>query len=181
MAEMGLVDTTDWSSSKILSRDQRSMMFLLDVDVRSVQIAYHHFNRLRVSLSSELALPGERDLELFHHAQVYVCAVRRVSRLLEALYRSRGSLDEATAEVIYKVWRSRRAMLESYRDARDAIEHIDSEIRAGNKWSLMNLDHKRLMVTKTTGAEISGSNLQSVVDGRNQIVDAILAARRAGP
>lgn len=158
-----------------VSAEQYRWLFLLEQDIESVMIAYMHYHEAKLAIRNPVPFgmsvvgPGE----LIHYAKVFVCAMRRVARVLEAICANRSVFPESVGDDIRTAWRKRRKMLERYRGARDAIEHIDSEVSGRDAWQILNLEGDTLRVTEGVGAEISKKNVSSVVGAWNEIVWSI--------
>jgi hypothetical protein len=112
--------------------------------------------------------------QMFYQAKGFVCAVHRVAQLMQSRPGARVFPDPVS-DTIRLAWKKKREMLESYRDARDAIEHIDTKIRGRTSWFLMNLLNDRLMVTETDGAEVSEPVLRRIVDMWEEVIAGVKA------
>ena len=157
----------------------RARLHLLDQDVQSAQIALHLYRRARV-FSHEHSRSGGRPAvhlgahaAIFHHAKSFVCAMRRVARVMEGLVATRSMYPPSVAEAMRLQWRIRRAMFDSYTDPRNAIEHLDSALSGLTSYSIVNLCNDRLQVTDDVCAEVSQANLESAIKGREEILKAV--------
>src|SRR5581483_7608737 len=63
--------------------------------------------------------------QMFHHAKVFACAMRRFGRLREAATAKKMEYPANVAEAIKLAWKKARVFFDDYREVRDAIEHID--------------------------------------------------------
>ena len=75
-------------------------------------------------------------------------------------------------------------MFDTYRRARDVVEHVDSEVPGTTRWVLMNLYNDTLEATPQKAAAVSAKNLDAAVGARAEIVEALVkhmpAAGRTG-
>ena len=117
---------------------------------------------------------AELHRRMFHHARTFVVVMRRFSRLLEA---ATGRLREYPSEIgkaIKLSWRAAKPHLDTYRVARDAIEHIDGEI-TGTNHRFMNLRNDRLEVVEGIEVPISQSALDVAERAWKRIMYAVTA------
>jgi len=128
-------------------------LFLLRQDLQSLKFALDDFDAARARL-------GKRDDEafnqLFHHAKVFVCAMRRFARLLHAAHRARNEYPVNVAQALDLQWKSNRAFFDGYTRPRNAIEHIDGEITGANH-RFLNITNDYLEVVTGVGASVSGN------------------------
>ena len=117
---------------------------------------------------------GDRNAELMFHASCLVCAVRRAGRLLEALSRQRSLFKQPVADLINLEWRKKRAFFDRFVAPRDAIEHIDGEVRRDTRLSLFNLWGNKFHVTDDISVELTDDVLTTVQSVRDTIAAAIV-------
>ena len=173
---VNFVRSSDWLRGAKLTSEQTIRLTILDYDILSAQIAIDDFRRTKAVLNScdpgdELAIAIGRAI---HHAKGFVCAMRRIARVLEFMSSTRGVFPEPVATVVKSVWRKKKTMFESYITARDAIEHIDGETSPRPIWFVLTLVNDRLVVNKGKEAEVSDVNLRSALEARNEIVAALV-------
>src|SRR4051794_15140372 len=100
--------------------DGRTLFSLLNYDVESAAMSFQLFDeqlKLKFELRSGM-------FSLTCHAGNFVCAVRRVGRLLDRLAAS-GDLRRPVLDAIRLERKKKRAFFESFLEPRNAIEHID--------------------------------------------------------
>ncbi len=177
MSESPLVDSTDWLTTKDLNPALRIRLLLFDQDVQSVQLAYRDYRGTVERLSAYEGVGVDRAAlsEAFHHAKTFTCAMRRVARLAEDLQANRDRVNPDVGRDLKVTWRKKRALLEAYIKPRDAIEHIDGEVKGRTSWIMMNLSDDELRVTEDPqhAAPISGSAVNSVMSLREDILAAL--------
>ena len=175
---MRLVHPTEWSRGfPPLPPEWSVRLCLLDNDVQSVQLSFIDFlaSRVRTDLSPSPGVDLLSHAELFHHAKVFVCAVRRVARLAESLVAFRSTLPDTQADAIQLAWRKKAAFFAAYTDPRNAIEHIEEELAGRQRFVVMNLSEIGLHVTDDPShtAPISEEVVKQSVALRNELVSAI--------
>lgn len=176
---MRLPGSSDWLGKVNLWGENQVRLLLLDQDLCSAQIALDDYLALdqAAAPAAEAQVTAARRI---HHAKSFVCAMRRAGRMFEALSAHRSSLPGMVADAIQVEWRKKKTMFDSYVEPRNAIEHIDGEISGRSIWILVNLNNDRLEVAADKSAEVSKPNLEAAIDGRNQIVQALLAHMPSG-
>lgn len=148
---------------------------LLEWDLESLRIsladyfaAQHAVDRARFS-----PWPYQAGARMFHHAKVFVVCMRRFARLLESAKSKRHEYPREVGDAIDLTWRKSKAFFEKYREARDAIEHIDGEVN-GHNWRFLNLWGNQLEVVDGRRADISQAALNAVEKVWADIVAAIM-------
>ena len=111
-----------------------------------------------------------------YHATCFVCAARRVGRLLESLASHRSCFADEVSQAIRLEWRKKRSFFESLIEPRNAIEHIDSEANDETKWSFFNMDADTLFVTPEASVAINDDAVAKIISSRDAIVAAIIQA-----
>jgi hypothetical protein len=144
-------------------------MSLLESDVKSLEIALEDFIGAQRRPHD---LPWLRWEHSFHHAKVFVVCMRRCARMLEALQAARTEYPGETQRAIDIAWKSTRAFFEPYRDARDAIEHIDGEL--AGKTHFMNLYDNELEVTNGVRVAVSADALAVVQAAWQRVLGSML-------
>ncbi len=141
---------------------------LLNNDVNGARIAYSHFIRTNAKLDPMM------NQEVIYHASCFVCAGRRVSRLLEAMSKRRTCFDQQVAECIKLEWRKKRTFFKSFEPARNAIEHIDGEVNSKFIFSAYNLMENELVVVGGKKLRIDENTIKKIIDVRDTITDKII-------
>ena len=172
---MKLLNSVDWlkewisADPSIGPADKRIIhLLLLDEDIRSVHIALSDY------LSAREHLAEGRTEEVIHYGKSFVCAMRRVGHLLESLSVRKSIFPNPVADTIKVTWRKKKAMFDTYINARNAIEHIDGEIHGKTHLVLISINNDRLLVTEKKYAQISEKNYESAVNARNEIIESVL-------
>ena len=176
---VNLVDSRDWPVFEGFGMAPLVRLYLLDHDIASAQLALESYRAVMQELKEDLV--GDAVIRAttvsLHHAKVFVCAMRRAARVLESLAATKAELPQPIADVVSLVWRKKKAMLGSYCGPRNAVEHIDGEITGKTNWTLVNLVNDALVVTPGVEAAISSSCLNSLIAGRNEILESVKAFR----
>jgi hypothetical protein len=82
---------------------------------------------IRIAKAEELNELGECNARLVHHAKSFVCAMRRISRVLQEANLS--TFPKGVSSVIKYQRKLKKAFLEQYVGPRNAIEHMADEVR----------------------------------------------------
>ena len=170
-------------ASRITRTEQGIRLNLLEEDIHSVQIALEGYLSAISSLHNLFEETPSVDKaqvlrrQMFYHAKNFVCGMRRVGRLLEDLSANRSIFPQPVADTIQLAWRKRRTMFNKYTDPRNAIEHIDGELKGRTNWVILNLDFGNHVLSVTEDekkrAYISEENLQRAFDALEEIKEAI--------
>ncbi len=166
-----MVNSSDWLLTGRFFGQQAVGLLLLDQEVQSLQLSYSAYKTTRARLESER--PADVIPELLHQAKVFVCAMRRFARLVETLAAGRSPFPGAQPE-IKLAWKKKLSFLNTYIDPRNAIEHIDGEVKPKSRWVLTNIENDQFKVTEGSGAEVSDRALATALDLRGEIVAAAL-------
>ncbi len=210
--------SSNWKTWRALSIEQRTRLYLLDQDILSAQISLRDYRaaqsleedtrstlkslppftressqeeHIQSALATLISLEDFHSLtshSILHYAKSFICAMRRIGRVLESLSEKRAIFPPPVAQIIRLTWRKKRTMFENYREPRDAIEHIAlEEVKAvsdealgetGTTFLLYVLgNNDTLFVTRDKSAEVSEKNLQSALDARNEIEESIKTNR----
>lgn len=206
---------SNWIPLHALSKKQNIRLFLLDQDVLSAQISlrdYHKAQKLAEDTRSDIQslIPNTRTssqeeqnqsalstliaLEythsntlhsIFHYAKSFICAMRRIGRVLEYLSRDSRIFPKPVTETIKLTWKKKRSMFYGYKDPRDAIEHVvDETVKAmsdkthdeiGGIFLLYTMgNNDNFFVTNDKSSKISEKNLLSALEARNEIKESII-------
>ena len=149
------------------AQDALKRFVLLNGDVEGATLSFRLFEDLR-----QLRDPAH-NTAIMYHASCFICAVRRVGRLLKSLSDNRTCFRDPVAEVVRLEWRKKRAFFESFVDPRNAIEHIDNEASDNTRWSFFNLHEERLCVVDGVSVEINQRSLDTIVSARNVVAESI--------
>jgi hypothetical protein len=144
---------------------------MLKDDVHSARFAFEDYGKQGV-------LSNEQRERRFAHAKNFVCAVRRVGRMVAKIASGgdRGLFpNRETSRSLKAICRANREFFENYRIARDAIEHIDGQIGVSGNWGYLNLWHDSLEVVTGKAADVTESALQRT----EQVCDQILGVVQA--
>jgi hypothetical protein len=155
---------------------------LFDLDLQSAQLAFVAYSRVMARVPSNKVGLKTHLAELFHHAKTYVCAMRRVARMLEAMYSTRAKMPESLAQAVKLAWRKHKAKLDQFTDPRNAIEHIDSECADSTTYNMINLENNTLLVTDhpDKSIEIEGADLRRVLKVRQEIIASLNEPTKKG-
>ena len=164
------------------SGEARKLLFLLARDARGAAISYELFataaRRLRSVARAKAPTSETLGSHLMdaaiYHASCFVCAVRRFARVLEAMAASRA-FNQAAAEAIRLVWRSRRAFFADYVTAHKAIEHSDEAAKDLSTLDLYSLMGSELLVSTGQRARVDDKSLAKVIQSLDSVVDAIIS------
>ena len=108
-----------------------------------------------------------------YHASCFVCAVRRVGRILEAMVANRHVFPEPVGDAVQLEWRKKRAFFGSFVDSRNAVEHIDSEVTDETTWLFFHLHNDEFTVANGRTVAIGAESLAKVVAARDAIDQVI--------
>src|SRR5205823_6057801 len=114
---------------------------LVESDLKSLRIALQDYRAAKARAWDD---PAQRD-RLFHHAKVFIVCMWRFARMLEAIQSAKQGYPKEVQDAISLTWKATKPLLDAYRIARDAIEHIDGEVTGSN--SFTNLYGDELEVT----------------------------------
>lgn len=142
---------------------------LLEMDIYNASISLRLFEAERSKPFFET--PTTR--EIMFHASCFVCTVRRVGRLLENLVSQLSCLDPAVAKAVKLEWRKKKSFFDSFIEPRNAIEHIDNEVRGKTAVRLFSLTNDRFEVTNGNIVTINREALAKITESLDRIVDAI--------
>ncbi len=145
-------------------------LMLLSMDVDNATIAFRLFETSNAAVWSH----GDSNREIMYHASCFVCAVRRVGRLLETMVSNKSSLLPAVAKDVTQEWRKKKSFFDSFIDPRDAIEHIDGEVGGNTAVRFFTLVNDRFEVTNGNSVTINAAALAKVTEPLDRIVEAIL-------
>lgn len=143
---------------------------LLEMNLTSLRISLHDYvvakadvERLRDNSAWPNDGEGRQEAwdRMFHHAKVFVVAMRRFARLLDAANANKHEYPEAVAIQIGLSWRATKFFLESYVEPRNAIEHIDGEL-TGSNHHFLNLHGDSLEVVTGKRAMVDHTALEDV-------------------
>lgn len=148
---------------------------LLELDLESLRISFADYlaAQREVNAARFSPRPHQAQARMFHHAKVFVVCTRRFARLLEAARSKRHEYPREVGDVINLTWRKTKAFFERYREARDAIEHIDGEVN-GHNWRFLNLWGNQLEIVNGRRADISQAALNTVEKAWAGIIAAIM-------
>ena len=150
---------------------------LLEGDLDSAQIAHEGYSRAKTQTwAPDAATRRTAQKHMFHNAKTFVCAVRRIGRLLKsfaALSTGPGDLPPSAVKLVKQVWRKNRVLLESYVGPRDVIEHVDGEMRgkpsAETLFVANNIENDRYQAAPGKEADLSESALTRLLAIRQAI------------
>jgi len=179
----------DWTG-ELLPRVEHPSAYirlsLLESDLHSLRISYEDYlaakNAVDVAISAIINNKEETDTKLqrkvawsrmFHHAKVFIVCMRRFARLLEAAKTHKHEYPQDVGEVIKLTWRKNKFFFDRYREARNAIEHIDGEVK-GHNTRYMNFENDCFEVVVGARADITLSALETVESAWAEIVKEIL-------
>lgn len=141
---------------------------LFNQDVEGAALSFGLFQQLR--RTSDPRSNGA----MMYHASCFVCAARRVGRLLESMACNRTCFRPPVADFIRDEWRKKRAFYQTFVEPRNAIEHIDAEAGDNTRWAFFNLWNDRFAVTDGAAIVIDENALNKIRCARDAIADAII-------
>lgn len=163
------------------SPDGFRRFLLFQCDVESTEIAFKLF---RTASCQELAQFKKRHRAavknptigvMRHHASCFVCAARRVGRLLEALCSNPCPFNTGASSAIKLEWKKKRAFFEKFVDPRNEIEHIDALGRDKTKFAFFNFCNDRFETSDGTSVTVDESAAEAILQSRDSVVAAIRA------
>ena len=104
--------------------------------------------------------------------------MRRFARLLESAKSRKCEYPQEVGDAIDLAWKKTRTFFDDYREARDAIEHIDGEINGHNR-KYANLWGDYLEVVDGKRVYITPAALKTVERAWAGIVEAIMRPAEA--
>jgi len=148
---------------------------LLESDWKSLRISFADYlaAQREVNAAHFSPWPHQAWARMFHHAKVFVVCMRRFARLLEAAKSKKHEYPPEVGDAIDLTWRKTKGFFEKYREARDAIEHIDGEVNGYNR-CFLNLWGNQLEVVDGRRADISQAALDTVEKAWAGIIAAIM-------
>jgi len=162
---------------------------LLESDLKGLQIALEDYLVAKSKVHSYVAAMADASTNdaaaaireaswsrMFHHAKVFVVGMRRFARLLEASKTHNRDYPRDVASAITLSWKKKRGFFDQYREARDAIEHIDGEVNGYNR-RFVNLWGDSLEVVAGKRAPVNLTALRTVENSWAEIVDSIMCPR----
>lgn len=165
----------DWLKTTSARENEAIWLILFDLDIQSAQIALDDYLAARDALTS-FSGPGVDRVALarvLHNAKVFVCAMRRLGRLLESMAANRSVFPPRVANAVQLAWKKHRSFLRTYQDPRNAIEHIDGEVKGRTEWRMVNVVNDELEVVPGRSAKVSGEALEVTLNIRSEIVEAL--------
>ena len=141
---------------------------LLNHDINGAVISYGLFEQLKLS-------GGPADIAaMMYHGSCFVCCVRRVGRLLEAFSENEIGFPQHVLVAIKLEQKKKRAFFKSFIDPRNAIEHIDGEVKSMTRFEAFNLFNDRFQITNGTEVSIDKQAVVKLLSVRDVIAEAIL-------
>ena len=141
-------------------------------DVQGTVASFNLFNSLLSALD-----PG-RLPEMMYHASCFICAARRVGRMLETMAKNGPKnghwFAPPVAKVIKLEWRKRRLFFDSLIEPRNAIEHIDKEAKGPIKPVWFSVVGDRFVVTSGKSVRINAAALATITSSLDCITHAII-------
>jgi len=152
----------------LLPDDASMRLRLLESDLKSLRIAFADYlaakHQVDTTIYAGMAdsqangvnrpFPQDAQSRMFHNAKVFVVCMRRFARILEDTKSRKHEYPKDTAQAIDLTWKKNKAFFDDYREARNAIEHINGEVNGYNRkfhnlWgdSFEVVDGKRALIT----------------------------------
>ncbi len=160
---------------------------LLEDDFDSARIAHEGYLRAaeeRMATSATARCIQRKHV--FHNARTFVCAIRRIGRLLQAfssLSTGPGDLPASAVGLVRSIWKKKKSFLETYVGPRNVIEHVDGEMRgkpsAGSLFVVNNIEHGRYEAAPGEQADISRDAMVRVLAIRDEILTGLWAIAEA--
>ena len=116
----------------------------------------------------------DRQRKMLYHATCFVCAVRRVGRLLESMVAYSKCFKPEVAEVIKLEWKKKKTFFDSFIVPRNAIEHIDGEVNTQTQTCYFNLWHNVFVVATDKKVTINDAAMEKLLSAKNAIAEAII-------
>jgi len=174
---------------RISPNDAIIRLWLLESDLESLRIALEDYlaakHKINASMAAMASSHGRiapvlstkaAHSRMFHNAKVFVVCMRRFARLLEAAKSRKHEYPQEVGETIALTWKKTKSFFDDYREARDAIEHIDGEINGHNR-KFINLLNNSLEVVGGKRAHITPRALETVERAWAGIVEIIIRPR----
>lgn len=158
---------------------------LLESDLESLWIALEDYlkekEEVDVALAPSMGNEGEVSFPLFpkrarsrmfHNAKVFIVCMRRFARLLKLMKSRKSEFPQYVGDAIDLAWKKNRSFFNNYKEARDAIEHIDEKLEGHNKFHSMLGDYFEVVEGKR--AHITQTALNTAEGVWEEIVKAIM-------
>ena len=163
-----MITLEDRASIKLFAHnpDAGMLRYLLEADIVGASTSFEAFEGLRQQF---LTKPPQSNSIMMYHAKCYICAVRRVARILERMVSNRSLFPEEVRMEIKTQWKRKKSFLEKFRESRDAIEHIDEQ----KTYSYCNLSNNVFTVVDGKSISLDRNSLEKLLSIRLAIDTAI--------
>jgi hypothetical protein len=141
---------------------------LYDYDVNGAYISYALYANLRGTIN-----PLD-NTEIMYHASCFVTAVHRVSRMHELMVSKKNLFEDPIANTIKLEWNKKRKFYESFKDPRNAIEHIDKDSKKKTQTQFYNFHKDKFNVTKSTSVSVNEMAIKKLLSSHTAICDEII-------
>jgi len=168
---MSLAFNAAWGKLVQSNRNAAVILSLLQRDIENAEISFSLFHE---TLTRGWSPNGKLAATVHLHAATFVCVVRRIARLLDALSGSKSVLNEKAARAIKAELKKSRAFFKAFTAPRNAIEHIDEEGRAATVFQFFNLDGDKLIVKQGVEVHVNETALRTILRTRTALLRIIL-------
>lgn len=135
-------------------------LLLLRSDLVSARIALADFEAAKREALAD-GSTGESFQRIFHHAKVFIIAIRRFARMLEVLKAKGRDYHPTVATTVSLSWKRNATFLDQYRRARNVIEHADGYVN-GSNLRFSNVTTDRFEAVDGVAVTVSAAALRTV-------------------
>lgn len=164
-------------STLMLHQEPEAMkwFFLLSRDVVGATISLSLFDDLRMSLNPPHNTRNYVTAMLYH-ASCFICDVARAVRVLNSPLDGEACFRDSVHKIIKQERGKNRQFFRPFREARNAIEHIEVESRG--EMQFFNMLGNRFDVIDGVSVEVSQASLNKLHSAHDAIAKAIIAEYR---
>ena len=181
---MDLVEKASLRLSDPKYREASRRFGLFNNDVEGAAISFGLFEHvillqmatiqgISASRSIPAEMPARLNATITYHASCFVVAVRRAGRLLEALP---SAFPPPLREQIKGEWQRNEAFFRNFIEPRNAIEHIDNEMRELTQWESYSLTNDEFTVSTGTKVKVDREALINLLEVRDSVAKVIAGA-----
>lgn len=162
-------------------------LLLMDGDLHNASLSLDAYKQARAALVTG---DMKQIRNITSHAANFVVAIRRAGRMLQAMSANSADFLPTVAEAVKLEWKKKHSFYEPFRKCRDAIEHVDSEVRDATvntfycivddlpivSGSVMELSNAASIPPHVDRAPITDAALSTALSSLNVIRGSLLAA-----